>query len=178
MLRHLFCFVFLAAAGSVTASAQNPAFQYANGSVLTTSVTTASKGNLAVAFKETGLGNIGTANYALAWTGHKEVWGCAKNGRLNNGQPFQVSAPGGASNAALPVTKNGSITSTIYSNLAFSAPSGISCPASFTVVLIHAEYNGVTFRQTDGSGVNATISGCAPPVPGVSGCTITGNVSY
>lgn len=177
MLRHIYFLGLLAAAFSATASAQNATFQYANASVLTTSATTATKGNLAVAFKETGLGNIGTANYALAWTGRKEVWGCAKNGKLNNGQPFNVNGSAGGSSAALPVTKNGSITSTIYSNLAFSAPAGFSCPASFTAVLIQTEYNGVTLRQTDGSGVTANVN-CGSGAVSGGGCTVTGNVAY
>jgi hypothetical protein len=109
-------------------------------------------GDLTVAFKEAGLGNNVTINYALSATvgtaGYDCINGGGKHPSANNKET--VTQPLGPVTGSFTSGKNGNITAAL--TLEPPPPStDFSCPTGQSLVLGCVSYSGISFEDTSNS---------------------------
>ena len=156
--RLLVALVFAAACSSMVVFAQNAHFQNVSASIITSGQVepNGNAGELAVSFKEAGLGNAGTEISYTATAQAQAVYGCINKGGNHPQASNKTGVAGPVSGqGTFPVGRNGSISATITID---PPATTLTCPGNMTEVLVSVSYSDVTLTDTF-YGDYVTISG-------------------
>lgn len=146
----LLALLLIAAVPATTASADSANFKSA------TAAGPDGSGNLAVSFRETGLGNTGNPVDYTATADANALYACQNGGGNFPPDAKKQSATGPVSKSGtFPSGKNGNVTGSLTLN---PPPSTLSCPGGQHPVLANITYTNVKICDTDHN-VCASIPG-------------------